>query len=84
MATGLEIVFRPDPAVGDGAMSNNAWLQEMPKPQNKMTWDNAVWVSPKSAEHYGVATGDVIEIQRRRAEKCKVRCGCCRATPTNR
>ncbi len=59
---GLEIVFRPDPSVGDGAMSNNAWLQEMPKPQNKMTWDNAVWVSPKSAEHYGVSTGDVVEI----------------------
>lgn len=61
-ANGLEIVFRPDPAVGDGAMSNNAWLQEMPKPQNKMTWDNAVWFSPKSAEHYGVTTGDVVEI----------------------
>ncbi len=59
----MEIVFRPDPAVGDGAISNNAWLQEMPKPQNKMTWDNAVWISPKSAEHYGVTTGDVVEIQ---------------------
>lgn len=58
----LEIVFRPDPAVGDGAFSNNAWLQEMPKPQNKMTWDNAVWISPKSAGHYGVKTSDVIEI----------------------
>ena len=44
-------------------MSNNAWLQEMPKPQNKMTWDNAVWISPKSAERYGVTTGDVVEIQ---------------------
>ncbi|MGA3185602.1 MAG: TAT-variant-translocated molybdopterin oxidoreductase [Bryobacteraceae bacterium] len=62
---GLEIVFRPDPAIGDGAMSNNAWLQEMPKPQNKMTWDNAVWISPKSAQRYGVATGDVIEIDLR-------------------
>jgi len=61
-ASGLEIVFRPDPSIGDGALSNNAWLQEMPKPQNKMTWDNAVWISPKSAEHYGVTTGDVIEI----------------------
>ena len=61
-AAALEIVFRPDPAVGDGAMSNNAWLQELSKPQNKMTWDNAAWISPKSAEHYGVATGDVIEI----------------------
>ncbi len=60
--TGLEIVFRPDPAIGDGAMSNNAWLQEMPKAQNKMTWDNAVWISPKSAQHYGVTTGDVVEI----------------------
>jgi molybdopterin-containing oxidoreductase family iron-sulfur binding subunit len=60
---GLEIAFRPDPAVGDGSLSNNAWLQEMPKPQNKMTWDNAVWISPKSADRYGVATGDVIEIE---------------------
>src|SRR5882724_813153 len=34
-ASGLEIVFRPDPSVGDGVMSNNAWLQELPKPQNK-------------------------------------------------
>ena len=60
--SGLEIVFRPDPAVGDGAMSNNAWLQEMPKPQNKMTWDNAVWVSPATAKQYGITTGDVIEM----------------------
>jgi molybdopterin-containing oxidoreductase family iron-sulfur binding subunit len=59
----LEIVFRPDPAIGDGAFSNNAWLQEMPKPQSKMTWDNAVWISPASARHYGVETGDVIEIE---------------------
>jgi MoCo/4Fe-4S cofactor protein with predicted Tat translocation signal len=62
VSPGLEIVFRPDPSIGDGAASNNAWLQEMPKPQNKMTWDNAVWISPRSAERYGVTTGDVIEI----------------------
>src|SRR6185437_6265664 len=61
-AAGLEVVFRPDPAVGDGSFSNNAWLQEMPKPQNKMTWDNAVWISPASATHYGVETGDIVEI----------------------
>jgi len=59
---GLEIVLRPDPAVGDGASSNNAWLQEMPKPQNKMTWDNAFWISPKSAARYGVVNGDVVEV----------------------
>ena len=64
-AGGLEVVFRPDPAVGDGAMSNNAWLQEMPKPQNKMTWDNAIWISPKSAKSHGVETGDIVEIAAR-------------------
>ncbi len=60
--SGLEIVFRPDPSIGDGAMANNAWLQEMPKPQNKMTWDNAAWISSKSAQRYGVATGDIVEL----------------------
>jgi MoCo/4Fe-4S cofactor protein with predicted Tat translocation signal len=59
---GLEIVFCPDPSIGDGAMANNAWIQEMPKPQNKMTWDNALWISPKSAGRYGVTTGDVVEL----------------------
>ena len=59
---GLEIVFRPDPTIGDGAFSNNAWLQELPKPSNKMTWENAVWISPRTAERLGVATGDVVEL----------------------
>jgi MoCo/4Fe-4S cofactor protein with predicted Tat translocation signal len=63
--SGLEIVFRPDPAVGDGAMSNSGWLQEMPKAQTKMTWDNAVWISPKSAERYGVTTGDIVTMEYR-------------------
>lgn len=60
---GMEIMFRPDPTIGDGAMSNNAWLQEMPKPQSKMTWDNAVWISPSSARRYSVTNGDVVEIE---------------------
>ena len=59
---GLEIVFRPDPAVGDGSFSNNAWLQELPKPPNKMTWDNAVWVSQRTARRLGVDSGDVVEL----------------------
>lgn len=64
-AEALEIVFRPDPIIGAGALSNNAWLQETPKPQSKMTWDNAVWISPSSATHYNLAEGDVIEIDYR-------------------
>jgi Fe-S-cluster-containing dehydrogenase component len=59
----IEILFRPDPAVGDGRLSNNAWLQELPKPFNTMTWDNAVWVSPATAQELKIANGDVFEIE---------------------
>ena len=43
---GIEIVFRPDPTICDGRFANNGWLQELPKPLTKLTWDNAVLVEP--------------------------------------
>ena len=46
-ATGLEIVFRNDPSVLDGRFANNGWLQELPKPITKLTWDNAVLIEPR-------------------------------------
>ena len=42
---GLTLVLRPDPTVHDGRFANNGWLQELPKPLTKLTWDNAVLVS---------------------------------------
>ncbi len=48
--TGLEVSFRPDPAVYDGRFANNAWLQELPKPITRLVWDNAVIASPRTAE----------------------------------
>jgi molybdopterin-containing oxidoreductase family iron-sulfur binding subunit len=49
-----EIDFRPDPTVYDGRYANNGWLQELPKPVTKLTWDNAAFVSPKTAEKLSV------------------------------
>jgi molybdopterin-containing oxidoreductase family iron-sulfur binding subunit len=46
----VEYIFRPDPAVYDGRYANNGWLQELPKPITKLTWDNAALVSPKFAQ----------------------------------
>jgi MoCo/4Fe-4S cofactor protein with predicted Tat translocation signal len=46
----LEISFRPDPTLFDGRFANNGWLQELPKPLTKLTWDNAALVSPKTAQ----------------------------------
>ncbi len=53
-ASGFEIVFRTDPSIYDGRFSNNGWLQELPKPQNKLTWDNAALISPATARQLGV------------------------------
>ena len=54
-ATGFDIQFRPDPSVLDGRFANNGWLQELPKPVTKLTWDNAVFVSPKTAAALGIS-----------------------------
>jgi MoCo/4Fe-4S cofactor protein with predicted Tat translocation signal len=51
---GLELSFRNDPTVLDGRFANNGWLQELPKPITKLTWDNAVLVSPATAARLGV------------------------------
>jgi molybdopterin-containing oxidoreductase family iron-sulfur binding subunit len=47
---GIEVRFRIDPCVLDGRFANNGWLQELPKPISKLTWDNAVFASPATAE----------------------------------
>ncbi|MFZ0594923.1 MAG: molybdopterin oxidoreductase [Bryobacteraceae bacterium] len=48
-ASGIEIVFRPDLYMYDGRYANNVWLQELPHPMTKLTWDNAIFVSSKTA-----------------------------------
>ena len=60
---GLEIVFRLDPSVHDGRFANNGWLQELPNPLTKLTWDNAALISKRTADNRGVVDGDVVEIR---------------------
>ena len=59
----LEVNFRRDPSVYDGQFSNNGWLQELPKPTTKLTWDNAVLVGPKMAEREGLKTEDMVTLE---------------------
>jgi MoCo/4Fe-4S cofactor protein with predicted Tat translocation signal len=51
----LEISFQSDPTIFDGRFANNGWLQELPKPLTKLTWDNAALISPKTAQRLGLS-----------------------------
>jgi MoCo/4Fe-4S cofactor protein with predicted Tat translocation signal len=62
---GLELIFRPDPTVWDGRFANNGWLQELPKPITKVTWDPSAWIGLALAEEHGLRNGDVIELRYR-------------------
>ena len=52
----LDVVFYRDSKMDDGRHNNNGWLQELPDPITKLTWDNAVLLSPATAKELGVYT----------------------------
>jgi MoCo/4Fe-4S cofactor protein with predicted Tat translocation signal len=58
----LEVVLHRDYSVDDGRLANNGWIQEMPDPITKMTWDNAVLISRKTARELDVVNGDLVEV----------------------
>jgi MoCo/4Fe-4S cofactor protein with predicted Tat translocation signal len=59
---GFEVSFHADPYLYDGRYSNNGWLQELPRPLTRLTWDNAVMVGPETAKKLGVVTEDLVEL----------------------
>jgi molybdopterin-containing oxidoreductase family iron-sulfur binding subunit len=59
---GLEVVFLPSPSLHDGRFANDGWLQELPDPLTKITWDNPALISPKTAETLGVASADLVRV----------------------
>lgn len=53
-ASDLELVLYTKTAMGDGTQANNPWLQELPDPITRMSWDNYLTISPKDAERLGI------------------------------
>jgi Fe-S-cluster-containing dehydrogenase component len=58
----LDVLIRPDPHLLDGRFANNPWLQELPKPFTRLTWGNAIHISPRTAADFHVAHGDEVEL----------------------
>ena len=61
-AGALEVVFVPSPWLHDGRFANDGWLQELPDPLTKLTWDNPALVSPATAGRLGVANTDLVRL----------------------
>ncbi len=79
--SGLDVIFRPDPTIWDGEWANNGWMQELPKPLTRLTWDNAILVSPATAARLGIAPQDVVSVAGR-DDRSAVRCRSSPGSPT--
>ncbi|MGH9582080.1 MAG: 4Fe-4S dicluster domain-containing protein [Bryobacteraceae bacterium] len=62
-AQNLDLIFRTDPYIYDGRYASNAWLQELPRHITKLTWDNAVHVSPQTAKRLHLDNQHVVELK---------------------
>lgn len=58
----LALVLYPKIALRDGRHAHNPWLQELPDPVSKITWDNYACLAPETAARLGVSEGDVVAI----------------------
>jgi len=65
-AKSLEIVFATDSSVYDGRWIDNGWLQEVPDPVSKLSWDNAALIAPKTAKELGIYD-EILELESNRA-----------------
>jgi len=61
----LEVRFVSDYKLEDGRFANNGWLQELPDPITKISWDNAIQISPRLARELDVyPKGSVLQVAR--------------------
>jgi molybdopterin-containing oxidoreductase family iron-sulfur binding subunit len=62
-ASGLTLLLYPKVAIGAGRHAENPWLQELPDPITKVTWDNYASLSPAAAKRLDVEDGDVVRVE---------------------
>ncbi|KZS39315.1 quinol:cytochrome C oxidoreductase [Aquimarina aggregata] len=58
-ASGLELTLYTKTSLGDGQQANNPWLQEMPDPITRASWDNYLTVSKADAQELGLTNENV-------------------------
>ncbi len=63
IAKNIELHIYKSVAIGDGRNANNAYLQELPDPVTKVTWDNYAAINPKFAESLGIKNFDIVTLK---------------------
>ncbi len=58
----MEVIFTASFTNYDGRYANNGWMQELPDPVTKVTWDNVALISASTAKHLGVKNQDRLKI----------------------
>jgi Fe-S-cluster-containing dehydrogenase component len=64
----LTLMLQADSSIYDGRYINNAWLQELPNSITKLTWDNALLISPSLAKSMNLHTEDVVKVKTQSGE----------------
>lgn len=59
---GFVLIIKENYSLGDGRFAHNGWLQELPHPVSKVTWDNYAALSEKTCKDFGLKDNDLIEI----------------------
>jgi MoCo/4Fe-4S cofactor protein with predicted Tat translocation signal len=59
----VELQVYESAGIGDGKSANNPWLQELPDPVSKVTWDNYVAIGPKYAEQLGIGENELVTVK---------------------
>lgn len=60
---GLTLIIKENYSLGDGRFAHNGWLQELPHPVSKATWDNYAALSEKTCKDFGLKDNDLIEVK---------------------
>ena len=58
-----ELLLLAKVGLGDGRHAFNPWLQELPDPITKVTWDNYLSLSPAAAKGLGLEQGDTAAVR---------------------
>jgi anaerobic selenocysteine-containing dehydrogenase/Fe-S-cluster-containing dehydrogenase component len=65
---GFTLIVYPSSVLYDGRGANRPWLQELPDPVTKLTWDTWLEIHPDTAARLGIADGDMVLVRGEQAE----------------